>query len=439
MLLFVFIAFVSGILTIFSPCVWPILPVVLSSSLNKSALYAFSLTLGIVSMFTTLVLGFSFFAKIFQVSLEFFRFLSFLVIFISGLIMIFPQIQRLFEAIFKISINKTYAVNESLATKKPRRFNLAETMMVNCFSGFLTGASLGVLWTPCAGPILVTIAMLTANQIVNAFIIIILISYALGTAFPIFLLVLAEQWLFTHQQRLTKLTRTAQVATGIMMIISSILIYSHYDKIIWLKISPFLPFVPKNINQLEEIEPVQKQLNQLKQKTKTSLPTPTTIIYISPSPTPPISVFPKAPEITGIVKWFNTENNSPIFLKNLRGKVVLLDFWTYTCVPCIPNIDYLKDLAQKYQNQGLIVISIHTPGYAEAKLETNVKAAIDRYQVSYPVAMDNDWKTFDAYKNNYWPTEFLIDRNGNIRFRHEGGGEHEKVEEAVIELLNLSS
>lgn len=412
MVILIFIAFISGTLTIFSPCVWPILPVVLSSSLNKSAIYGFSLTLGIVSMFTILVVGFSFFSKIFQVNLEFFRVSSLVVIVVSGLIMIIPQLQQLLESIFKI--NKTQI-----------------TSRADWLAGFITGASLGFLWTPCAGPILITIAMLVAHQIVNISIFVLLISYASGVAFPIFLTVLAEQWLFTHHHRLTKLTRTVQIAAGIMMIISSILIYTHYDKVLWAKIAPFLPFTPKNITQLEEMKSVRQQLHKLKISIPTTPPHPTTI-YISPSPTI-TPLFPKAPEITGIVKWFNTENNSPVLLSQLKGRVVLLDFWTYTCVPCIPMIEFLKQLQQKYPN--LIIIGIHTPGYAEAKLEENVKAAIDRYQIPYPVAMDNDWRTFDAYKNNYWPTEFLIDTNGNIRYRHEGGGEYQKTEQAVIELL----
>jgi len=325
--------------------------------------------------------------------------------------MIFPQLQQLLEKIVNIH-SPVSKVKSDLG-------------------GFITGASLGVLWTPCAGPILAAVAMLTARQMVNLSIIIIFISYALGAALPIFTLVLAEQWFFIHYHRLTKLTRIVQVAAGIIMIVGATLIYTHYDKVLWAKITPHLPFVPKNLTQLEEIKPVKEQLAKLKISIPTLPPTPTTI-YISP--TSP-ALYPKAPEITGIVKWFNTENNSPILLKNLRGKVVLLDFWTYTCASCIPNISHLKNLQQKYQDQGLVVVSIHTPGYAEAKLEENVKAAIERYQVTYPVAMDNDWKTFDAYKNNYWPTEYLIDINGYIRYSHEGGGEYEKTEQKVVELL----
>ncbi len=413
MAILIAVSFISGILTIFSPCVWPILPVVLSSSLNRNALYAFSLTLGIITTFITLTLGLSSFLKIFSINIELLRLISLGVITIAGLVMVFPRLSQIFESLFKPLTNFFH--------KKTDNY-------LGPFGGFINGVSLGILWTPCAGPILVAVAALTVHQAITASTIIIIVSYALGVALPIFGLVLIEQWLFPHHQRLTKLTRTVQIAAGIIMITSAILIYSNYDKVLWAKIAPLLPFIPKNITQLEEIKPVEKELDRLKQAT------PTTIIYISPSPilTP---VFPKAPEITGIIKWFNTENNSPILLEQLQGKVVLLDFWTYTCVPCIPNIAYLKNLQQKYQDQGLIVVSVHTPGYAEAKLEENVKAAIERHAVPYPVAMDNDWQTFDAYKNKYWPTEYLIDPDGNIRYSHEGGGENEKTEEAVKKLL----
>lgn len=411
--LLILIAFVSGILTIFSPCVWPILPVVLSSSWNKGAFYALSLTGGIISSFIILTFGLSFLMKAINLNPQIFRLLSLVIIILSGLTMIFPRLQQLLETIAHIHPANS-DINKDLG-------------------GFLTGVSLGILWTPCAGPILITISMVAANQIVNVSIFILLMFYALGTAFPIFIYALAEQWLFAHNHRLIKLTRTTQVSAGIIMIISVILIYTHYDKVFWTKFSPLLPFIPKNITQLEEMEPVHQQLEILKKRAITptlSLPTPT----ISPLPTT-IPAFPQAPEINGIVKWFNTENGSPILLEQLKGRVILLDFWTYTCLSCIPTIEFLKQLAQKYPD--LIIIGIHTPGYAEAKLAENVKAAIDRYQIPYPIAMDNDWRTFDAYKNNYWPTEYLIDKDGFIRFRHEGGGEYEKIEAAVKELLKI--
>lgn len=139
-----------------------------------------------------------------------------------------------------------------------------------------------------------------------------------------------------------------------------------------------------------------------------------------------------APEFTGIEKWLNSE---PLTLQSLRGKVVLVDFWTYTCINCIRTLPYVTSWYQKYKDQGLVVVGVHTPEFPFERSTTNVTKALDRLGIKYPVAQDNDYATWDAYRNQYWPAAYLIDKQGNIVYRHFGEGQYKETEAEIQRLL----
>lgn len=139
-----------------------------------------------------------------------------------------------------------------------------------------------------------------------------------------------------------------------------------------------------------------------------------------------------APEITGIQEWFNSK---PLRLADLRGKVVLIDFWTYSCINCIRTFPYLIAWDEQYREQGLVIIGVHTPEFSFEMDRENVRGAIDQFGIRYPVAMDNDYKTWKAYANNYWPHKYLIDAQGNIRYEQIGEGGYVEMEENIRKLL----
>ena len=141
----------------------------------------------------------------------------------------------------------------------------------------------------------------------------------------------------------------------------------------------------------------------------------------------------QAPEIAGTQKWINSE---PLTLESLRGKVVLIDFWTYTCINCIRTLPYLKDWDKKYRNDGLVIIGVHSPEFEFEKKYENVLSAIKKYEIKYPVVQDNDFSIWRAYNNRFWPHEFLIDIDGNIREDHAGEGSYDETEKKIQELLN---
>ena len=143
-----------------------------------------------------------------------------------------------------------------------------------------------------------------------------------------------------------------------------------------------------------------------------------------------------APDFTGISNWFNSK---PLTIADLRGKVVLVDFWTYGCVNCVNTLPHVTDVYAKYKDKGLVVVGVHTPEFPFERSASNVQAALKRHGITYPVAQDNDSKTWNAYRNRYWPAQYIIDQNGKIVFRHEGEGRYDEIDRTVARLLNASS
>jgi thiol-disulfide isomerase/thioredoxin len=140
----------------------------------------------------------------------------------------------------------------------------------------------------------------------------------------------------------------------------------------------------------------------------------------------------QAPEFKGINQWLNSQ---PLTMQQLRGKVVLVDFWTYTCINCIRTLPYVKSWHDKYKDQGLVVVGVHTPEYPIEKSTENVKNALKRFDIHYPVAQDNQYATWDAYRNRYWPATYLINKKGEIVYKHFGEGKYKETEEAIKALL----
>ena len=140
----------------------------------------------------------------------------------------------------------------------------------------------------------------------------------------------------------------------------------------------------------------------------------------------------KAPEFTGIGKWLNSE---PLTVAGLRGKVVLVDFWTYSCINCINTLPHVRQWYDKYRDKGLVVVGVHTPEFAFEKSTGNVQAALKRFDIRYPVAQDNAYATWNAWRNQYWPALYLVDANGNVVYKHFGEGQYAETEAAIQKAL----
>lgn len=144
---------------------------------------------------------------------------------------------------------------------------------------------------------------------------------------------------------------------------------------------------------------------------------------------------PPAPDFTGITNWYNS---SPLNLQQLKGKVVLVEFWTYDCINCIHVLPHVKEWHERYKDKGLTVVGVHTPEYAHERIPANLERAIKRFNIKYPVAQDNGYKTWNAFHNRYWPALYLIDQDGRIAYRHFGEGAYAKTEKEIRRLLAQS-
>ena len=142
-----------------------------------------------------------------------------------------------------------------------------------------------------------------------------------------------------------------------------------------------------------------------------------------------------APGFTGIGQWINTPDEQPLSLAGLRGKVVLVDFWTYSCINCLRTLPHLRAWDRTYRSQGLTIVGVHTPEFAFEHVEDNVRGAVDRLDLDYSVAMDNDFGTWNAFQNRYWPAKYLIDARGHLRYAHFGEGAYDTTESNIRALL----
>ena len=411
MIVLIGFAFLAGLVTILAPCIWPILPIILSSSVaNKGHKRPLGITLGIMLNFGFFTLAISYLVKIFHFDPNSLRFVAVFVIGFLGLTMVVPALSRAVEGF--ISRLSSYFGQRS---KQGSGFG----------AGFLTGLSLGIVWSPCAGPILATIATLAATGRVTFTVVLVTASYVTGVGIPLFIFAYGGQSVITRTRFLSAHLGRIQQGFGVIMLLTAVAIYTNYDRYIETKLLNAFPRFSTTLNGFESDSTVTGQLNVLKGLKP--------VKYVDPPQGDLFNANYKAPDFVGVTKWLNT--NGPISINSLRGKVVLVDFWTYTCINCIRTLPHVTAWYDKYKDQGFVVIGVHTPEFQFEHNTDNVLNAIKMYNIHYPVAQDNDYSTWNNYNNEYWPAEYLIDANGVVRRTHFGEGEYDKMESAIQDLL----
>lgn len=404
-----FFAFVSGLVTIFAPCIWPILPIILAGSATGGHRKPLGITLGVIISFGFLTLSLSYIIKIIPFDPNLLRYIAAFIIAFLGLVLIVPKLSGILEGWV------------SRLTGKLQMGNTGSGFG----SGFLIGIALGVIWAPCAGPIFATIAALAATQKVNTDVILVTVFYVIGIGIPLFIFATLGRFLFTKTRMLNKYTGIIQKIFGVIMIVTAFLIVTNYDKTISARLLNFFPSYSNGLTALESVDSVRQGLNTLSGNTSNSSPSSNGLFNTN---------YP-APNFVGITKWLQTSDGKPLTIEDLKGKVVLVDFWTYTCINCIRTLPYVTSWYDKYKDKGFVVVGVHTPEFAFEKNTKNVEDAINQYGIHYPVAQDNDYATWNNYNNQYWPAEYLIDANGSVRRTHFGEGEYDQMEMAIQKLL----
>src|SRR5260221_10871623 len=258
---------------------------------------------------------------------------------------------------------------------------------------------------------------------VSLSVILVTLAYVTGVGVPLFAFAYGGKQFITHDRGLNKYTDRIQQVFGVVMILAAIAIFTNYDKTLQLQLLNTFPQLGTAVNGFEQSAIVKQQLDNLKGK-KTTNSIDTTGLFNANIP---------APDFVGISKWLNTDTS--LHISDLKGKVVLVDFWTYTCINCIRTLPHVTSWYVKYKDQGFVVIGVHTPEFEFEKDTTNVLNAIKQFNIHYPVAQDNAYATWNNYSNQYWPAEYLIDTNGIIRRTHFGEGEYDQTELAIQALL----
>jgi cytochrome c biogenesis protein CcdA/thiol-disulfide isomerase/thioredoxin len=387
------IAFLAGIVTAISPCVYPVLPIVFAGGASGGRRRPYAIIAGLVVTFIVSLLFVGWLLDQLGLAQDFLRKVSigFLLLFAATLLI--PPLARALE-------------------RPLLRFSRRPAGDLG--GGFLLGASLGLLFVPCGGPVLGFITTQTAS-LAGGKRVGLAVAYALGAALPMLLLALGGQRAAGRMRALSLQRPAARAALGGVMAVSALLIAFNVDKTLQTKIGDYTPWLQK----AERSCYTRKQLGQrclTSQRASSSA----------------LKDYGPAPNFTGISTWINSK---PETVAKLRGKVVLVDFWTYSCINCLRTLPHLKAWDAAYRKAGLRIVGVHTPEFAFEHVVSNVRKATRELGVRYAVAIDNGYKTWDAYQNGAWPTEYLIDRRGHIREIKEGEGKYDDTEGTIRKLL----
>jgi cytochrome c biogenesis protein CcdA/thiol-disulfide isomerase/thioredoxin len=429
-------AFMAGIITILSPCILPILPVILAGGVGGRRSRPFGIVLGFVISFTFFTLALTAIVQAFGISPDDLRIVAVIVIIMFGLVLLIPQLHQWFQKIASrianIGQGKTQSEDSS------RKHNGLKGLV----NGLPVGFSLGLVWTPCAGPIMASVISLALTESLDSGAVLITLAYSLGTAIPMLLVMLTGRTILNRVPFLVKNTAKIQKVFGVLMIVVGLAIGFNWDRQFQSALLGVFPDYGTGLTSIENIQVVQDALkerdNQFIEPVMMEDQTITMkkIDVFSYSNQPQNGVlgdYGKAPEIVTNGPWLNTRES--FSMKDLLGKVVLIDFWTYSCINCIRTIPYLKSWYDKYKDDGFVIIGVHTPEFEFEKNESNVKQAIEDLGVDWPVVLDNEYRQWQAYSNRYWPAHFFIDVQGHIRYFHFGEGYYETSEGVIRDLL----
>lgn len=390
------ISFIAGVLTVLAPCILPLLPVIVGGSftgeINKRK------TLTIIGSLGISVIVFTFLLK---VSTLFITIPESVWTYVSGGIIIILGIVTLFPSLYDNSfLNK-------LSLKSNALMNAGDQK--NSFKGdVIVGASLGPVFTTCSPTYFIILAtVLPVKPVIG---VVYILTYTIGLCLSLFFVA------FIGQKIISKLGIVADPkgwfkrTLGIIFILVGLGILTGADKVLQLKL------VNAGFFDVTKVE--QKLLARNMSDTAAKTGT-------------------KVPELSSIDGYINTDGK-PITLEELRGKVVLLDIWTYSCINCQRTIPHLNEWYEKYGKDGFVIVGLHTPEFAFEKVQANVEKAVDKFGIKYPVVMDNDYSTWNALGNQYWPRKYLIDAEGNIVYDHIGEGAYDETEKEIQKALGVS-
>jgi cytochrome c biogenesis protein CcdA/thiol-disulfide isomerase/thioredoxin len=417
MTLFV-ISYLAGVLTIASPCILPIIPFVLSRADRPFAR-------GVLPMLAGMVATFAVVATLAAVG--------------GGWAAHANDIGRAFAitllAVFGLTLVSSGAaaiLTRPIVVLGNRLSQEAEAGKLSLGGSLLLGVATGLLWAPCAGPVLGLVLTGAALQGVNARTTLLLTVYAGGAATSMALAVLAGGRMFAMMKRSLGAGERIRQVVGVAVLVGVAVIALGLDtgllaRLSYARTSGVEQYLLDRLRIDVAAAPATRVQGNSTALTARDTP------RINHSSLPVEGTFQS---LGGAVTWLNSV---PLSVEQLRGKVVLVDFWTYSCINCIRTIPYVRAWAEKYKDQGLVVIGVHTPEFAFEKKLDNVQQAIRNFGITYPLAIDNDYKVWRSFQNEYWPALYFIDAKGLIRHHQFGEGDYDQSEQTIQDLLSEAS
>jgi cytochrome c biogenesis protein CcdA/thiol-disulfide isomerase/thioredoxin len=426
--LLILFALVAGAGTAITPCVLPVLPALLSAGALGGRRRPLGIVIGLALSFTIAIVALAQLVKGVGLASGAARTAAIVVLLAFGALMLFPDVAA-----------RVQAPLSRLARFGPR------TRGTGFRSGLGVGAALGFVCAPCAGPILAAVTSVSASSGATLQVIVVALAYALGLSSVMLLYALGGRAVLERVRRSVR-GHIVERTLGAVLILTGVAMAANLDvRFEELLAKANLPaFLVDPTRALENSHAVQSRLASLRPASrfaqrqleagKTPMPFHAGV-SIPDVRTPKLPDLGTAPAFTDTEQWFNTPGRRPLALSSLRGHVVLIDFWTYTCINCLRTLPYLKGLYATYHRYGLEIVGVETPEFTFERSASNVRQAIQTDGIRYPVVQDNDYGTWNAYQNQYWPAEYLIDARGQVRHTQFGEGDYLQSEAAVRELL----
>jgi cytochrome c biogenesis protein CcdA/thiol-disulfide isomerase/thioredoxin len=440
------LAFVGGILTIVSPCILPVLPFVFSRAdqpFRRSGLpllAGMAITFSLVAAVAT-VAG-AWIVRANQIG----RIIALVIFAVLGLALLFPTFAEYLSRPF---------------VRLGGRVGDSRSQTPGIGRSLLLGVSTGLLWAPCAGPILGLILTGAAIEGASVHTALLLGAFGVGAGCSLAVALLAGNKVFALMKRSLGAEEWIRRGLGVAVLFGVVAIAFGWDTGILRRVSLAST---SSIEQrlVDRVEPVSSAAPAMTATTQggsamtamtQAAPAMTAMMQAAPAmtssnhappamtamtamvaqtPQVPLGSEGSLPSLDGAVAWLNSP---PLTREALKGKVVLVDFWTYSCINCLRAIPYVEAWSEKYKNDGLVVIGVHTPEFAFEKDQANVANAVRELKISYPVAIDSSYAIWKAFRNKYWPAHYFIDANGTIRYHHFGEGEYDKSEQVIQQLL----
>jgi cytochrome c biogenesis protein CcdA/thiol-disulfide isomerase/thioredoxin len=398
------LAFVGGVLTIVSPCILPVLPFVFSRADQPFRRSGLPLLVGMAATFAV-VAGVATFAGAWVVRAnQIGRVVAIVVFALLGLALLFPSLA---EYLTRPLVRLGGRVQGQNSAEAP---SIGRSLVL--------GMSTGLLWAPCAGPILGLILTGAAIQGPSAHTTFLLLSFSAGAAASLAVALLAGNKVFALMKKSLGAEEWIRRGLGVAVLVGVVAIALGWDTGVLRRLSLSST---SGIEQdlIDRFRPV-----AYARGANDSAPAQPSAVELGHEGS--------FPGFDGAVKWLNSP---PLKRDQLKGKVILVDFWTYSCINCLRAIPYVEAWAEKYKNDGLVVVGVHTPEFAFEKDPANVAKALTDLKITYPVAIDSDYAIWKAFHNEYWPAHYFIDAQGSIRYHHFGEGKYDESEEVIQQLL----